>query len=254
MTQKYIDDLDFVNIDAVLTDEEKLVRNTVRSFVDSEVMPVIREHYQAGTFPKELIKSMGELGLLGANLDGYGCAGMGAKAYGIVMQELERGDSGIRSFASVQGALCMYPIYRFGSEEQKKKWLPKMAAGEVIGCFGLTEPDFGSNPSGMLTRAEKKGDKWVLHGSKMWITNGTMAHIAIIWAKVEGKIRGFIVETDTPGFVAHEVKGKLSLRASDTAELSLDQVEVPLENILPCLLYTSPSPRDRTRSRMPSSA
>ncbi|HMQ09809.1 MAG TPA: acyl-CoA dehydrogenase family protein [Oligoflexia bacterium] len=233
MSEAYIRDLDFVNADLLLSDEDKMVRQTVRDFVDQEVLPIIQKHYRAGSFPKELVKPMANLGLLGANLHGYDCAGMGSKAYGLVMQELERGDSGIRSFASVQGALCMYPIYAFGSEEQKQQWLPKMAAGEVIGCFGLTEPDFGSNPAGMITRAEKKGNKWIIHGTKMWITNGCNAHIAIIWAKTEDGIRGFIVETDREGFEATQVTGKLSLRASDTAELSLDQVEIPEENMLP---------------------
>lgn len=230
---KPFEQLDYLQIDDLLTEEERMVRETVRAFVQEQVLPIIVEHARAGTFPKQLIKPMAELGLLGSNIQGYDCAGMNNVAYGLVMQELERGDSGIRSFVSVQGGLCMYPIYAFGSEEQKKKWLPQMARGEKIGCFGLTEPDFGSNPSGMLTKAEKKGNKWVLHGSKMWITNGTQADLAIVWAKVDGKIRGFIVEKGTPGFTASEVKGKLSLRASDTAELSFNNCEIPEENILP---------------------
>lgn len=230
---KPFEHLDYLQMDELFTEEERMVRETVRSFVQENILPVIVEHNRAGTFPKHLIKPMGELGLLGSNLKGYDCAGMNNTAYGLVMQELERGDSGIRSFVSVQGGLCMYPIYAFGSEAQKEKFLPAMAHGEKIGCFGLTEPDFGSNPSGMITRAEKKGSKYVLHGAKMWITNGTMADVAIVWAKLDGKIRGFLVEKGTKGFTASEVKGKLSLRASDTAELSFDNCEIPEENILP---------------------
>ena len=230
---KSFESLDYMNIDALLSEEERMVRDTVRAFVEDKVLPIISKHAREGTFPKELIKPMAEIGLLGATIEGYECAGMNGVAYGLAMQELERGDSGLRSFASVQGSLCMYPIYAYGSEDQKKKWLPQMARGEKIGCFGLTEPDFGSNPGGMITRAEEKGSKWVIHGTKMWITNGTMADLAIVWAKLDGKIRGFIVEKDTPGFTATEVTGKLSLRASDTAELSFDQCEIPKENILP---------------------
>lgn len=230
---KAFEQLDYLKIDDLLTEEQRMVRDTVRAFVQEHVIPVIAQHAREGTFPKNLIKPMGELGLLGSSLKGYGCAGMDHTSYGLVMQELERGDSGIRSFVSVQGGLCMYPIHAFGSEEQKNKWLPKMASGDVIGCFGLTEPDFGSNPAGMITKATKKGNKYVLHGAKMWITNGTQAHIAIVWAKLDGKIRGFLVEKGTPGFTATELKGKLSLRASDTAELSFDNCEIPEENILP---------------------
>ncbi len=230
---KAFEQLDYLKIDDLLTEEQRMVRDTVRAFVQEHVIPVIAGHAREGTFPKNLIKPMGELGLLGSSLKGYGCAGMDHTSYGLVMQELERGDSGIRSFVSVQGGLCMYPIHAFGSEEQKNKWLPKMASGDVIGCFGLTEPDFGSNPAGMITKATKKGNKYVLHGAKMWITNGTQAHIAIVWAKLDGKIRGFLVEKGTPGFTATELKGKLSLRASDTAELSFDNCEIPEENILP---------------------
>jgi len=230
---KPFESLDYLQIDELLSEEERMVRETVRGFVEKNVIPIIADYARKGEFPKQLIKPIAELGLLGANLHGYECAGMSAVAYGLAMQELERGDSGIRSFASVQGSLCMYPIYAYGSEEQKQHWLPQMARGEKIGCFGLTEPDFGSNPSGMLTRAEKKGDKWVLHGTKMWITNGNMADLAIVWAKVEDRIKGFIVEKGTPGFTVKEVKGKLSLRASDTAELSFDRCEIPLENLLP---------------------
>lgn len=230
---KVFESLDYLQIHELFTDEEKMVMDTVRDFVEREVVPVIADHARKGVFPKHLIKTIGSLGLLGANLKGYECAGMGAVAYGLAMQELERGDSGIRSFASVQGSLCMYPIHAFGSEAQKNKWLPAMARGEKIGCFGLTEPDFGSNPSGMITYAEKKGSSWVLHGTKMWITNGTMADLAIVWAKLDGRIRGFIVEKGTPGFQSREVTGKLSLRASDTAELSFDRCEIPEDNILP---------------------
>ena len=230
---KPFESLDYLRIDELLSEEERMVRETVRGFVEEKVIPVIASFARKGEFPKDLIRPIADLGLLGANLHGYDCAGMSAVTYGLAMQELERADSGIRSFASVQGSLCMYPIYAYGSEEQKKKWLPSMARGEKIGCFGLTEPDFGSNPSGMLTTAEKKGAGYVLHGTKMWITNGTMADLAIVWARLDGKIRGFIVEKGTPGFTANEVTGKLSLRASDTAELAFDRCEIPAENILP---------------------
>src|SRR5690606_24534984 len=205
----------------------------VGAWVDDSVLPVIEQAYIERRFPRDLIPQMAELGILGANLpEEYGCAGLNSVAYGLIMQELERGDSGVRSFASVQGALCMYPIFAFGSEEQKREYLPRMAAGEVIGCFGLTEPDFGSNPAGMLTRAVRDGDGWVINGAKMWITNGSMAHIAIVWAKTGdlddvASIRGFIVPTDTPGFVARDQKGKLSLLASDTSELPFQDVRVP---------------------------
>ncbi|MCB1197496.1 MAG: acyl-CoA dehydrogenase family protein [Deltaproteobacteria bacterium] len=225
--------LDFYASDDLFTEEERMVRDTVRAFVSEQVLPLITEHYRAGKFPKQLIAPMGELGLFGANLQGYDCAGMNNIAYGLIMQELERGDSGLRSFVSVQGALCMYPIYAFGSEAQKQKYLPGMAKGDIIGCFGLTEADFGSNPGGMITRAEKKGDKYILNGEKMWISNGTQADIAIIWAKLDDKVRGFIVDTKSDGYKAVEIKGKLSLRASDTAELFFDNVEVPAENLLP---------------------
>ncbi len=230
---KPFEHLDYLHIDELYSEEERMVRDTVRAFVRDKVQPIITKHYREGTFPRELIKPMAELGLLGASLKGYECAGMNGVAYGLTLAELEAGDSGLRSFASVQGSLCMYPIYAYGTEEQKKKYLPPMARGEKIGCFGLTEPDFGSNPGGMISRAEKKGNKWVLHGTKMWITNGTVADLAIVWAKTTDGIRGFIVEKGTPGFTASEVKGKLSLRASDTAELSFDRCEIPEENILP---------------------
>jgi glutaryl-CoA dehydrogenase len=232
--------LDFYDIDSVLSEEERAVRDSVRRFVDDRVLPVIGDAYVQGRFPKELIPEMGELGVFGANLpEEYGCAGLNNVQYGLIMQELERGDSGVRSFASVQGALAMYPIYAFGSEEQKRRWLPKMATGEVIGCFGLTEPDYGSNPSGMITMAKEQADgTWVLNGAKMWITNGSTAHIAVVWAKTNGdpsdkSIRGFIVPTGTKGFKAKDQKGKLSLRASDTSELVFQDVHLPADAILP---------------------
>jgi glutaryl-CoA dehydrogenase len=232
--------LDFFDIDSALTEEERAVRDSVRRFVDERVLPVIGDAYVEGRFPKELVPEMGELGVFGANLpEEYGCAGLNNVQYGLIMQELERGDSGVRSFASVQGALAMYPIYAFGSEEQKRHWLPRMAKGEVIGCFGLTEPDYGSNPSGMITMAREQGDgSWVINGSKMWITNGSTAHIAVVWAKTNGdasdrSIRGFVVPTDSPGFKAKDQKGKLSLRASDTSELSFQDVHLPADAILP---------------------
>src|SRR5687768_7321242 len=232
--------LDFFDIDSALTEEERAVRDSVRRFVDERVLPIIGDAYVEGRFPKELVPEMGELGVFGANLpEEYGCAGLNNVQYGLIMQELERGDSGIRSFASVQGALAMYPIYAFGSEEQKRHWLPRMAKGEVIGCFGLTEPDYGSNPSGMITMAREEADgSWILNGSKMWITNGSTANIAIVWAKTNGdasdrSIRGFIVPTDSAGFKAKDQKGKLSLRASDTSELSFQDVRLGPEALLP---------------------
>ena len=228
--------LDVLGIGALLTDEERLVQSEVRKYVESEVTPIIAACFEEGRFPTELIPSLAELGVLGANLpEEYGCAGMNNVAYGLVMQELEAGDSGIRSFASVQGALCMYPIFQFGSEEQKRKWLPQMAAGKVIGCFGLTEPNHGSNPGGMLTRAKRVADGWLLNGSKAWITNGSMAQIAIVWAKTDeqDEIRGFIVEKGTKGFATRETHHKLSLRASDTSELFFQDCLIPEENILP---------------------
>lgn len=231
--------IDYYDMDSLLSEEERMIRDTVREWVDDNLLPVIQEAYINRHFPKELIPQMAELGIFGANLpEEYGCAGLNNVAYGLIMQELERGDSGIRSFASVQGALCMYPIFAFGSEEQKRKYLPEMAAGDVIGCFGLTEPDFGSNPGGMITTARQDGDGWVLNGAKMWITNGSMADIAIVWAKTgalddSSSIRGFIVPTDAPGFEARDQKGKLSLLASDTSELSLQDVRVGPEALLP---------------------
>jgi len=231
--------VDFYDTDSLLSEEERAVRDTVRAWVDDHVIPIIGEHYLHGRFPKQLIPSMAELGLFGANLpEEYGCAGLNNVAYGLIMQELERGDSGVRSFASVQGALVMHPIFEFGSEEQKRRWLPEMASGRVIGCFALTEPDYGSNPAGMITVAKETNDGWVLNGAKMWITNGSTAHVAVVWAKTgpvddPGSIRGFLVPTDTPGFSAKDQTGKLSLRASDTSEIVLHDVRVPRDALLP---------------------
>ena len=232
--------LDFFNIDSQLSEEERAVRDSVRRFVDERVLPIIGKCYVEGRFPKELVPEMAELGVFGANLpEEYGCAGLNNVAYGLIMQELERGDSGVRSFASVQGALAMYPIYAFGSEDQRRAWLPRMARGEVIGCFGLTEPDFGSNPAGMITMAQEQSDgSWLLNGAKMWITNGSTAQISVVWAKTNGdkserSIRGFIVPTNTKGFKARDQKGKLSLRASDTSELVFEDVHLPNDAILP---------------------
>ena len=231
--------VDYFDVDGLLTEEERQVRDMVRDWVEQEVMPVIQEHYVEHRFPEHLVPQMAELGFFGANLPvQYGCAGLGEVAYGLIMQELERGDSGIRSFASVQGALVMYPIHEFGSEAQREAWLPKLASGEAIGCFGLTEPDFGSNPGGLRTRAERDGDGWVLNGNKMWITNGSMADVAVVWAKTgdiddPSSIRGFLVEADRDGFSAKDQEGKLSLLASDTSELVLQDVRVPEENLLP---------------------
>jgi glutaryl-CoA dehydrogenase len=231
--------VDFYEINGLLSEEERAVRDTVRAWVDEHLMPIIGDCYVAGRFPRELIPGMAELGLFGANLpEKYGCAGLNNVAYGLIMQELERGDSGIRSFASVQGALVMYPIYAFGSEAQRQRWLPPLAAGTDIGCFGLTEPDFGSNPGGMITTARKTAGGWLLNGTKMWITNGSQATVAIIWAKTgdlgdSKSVRGFIVPTATKGFTARDQKGKLSLRASDTSELVLQDVLVPPDALLP---------------------
>src|SRR5438477_2727751 len=228
--------VDFLEFDTLLTDDERLVRDTTRRFIEDNLIPIIEDCNRAGRFPRELVKPMGELGFFGASLKGYGCAGMSNVEYGLVTQELERGDSGVRSFVSVQSALVMYPIYAFGSEEQKQQWLPALQKGEKLGCFGLTEPDFGSNPSGMRTRARKIGKEYVLNGEKMWITSGSIADVAIIWAKNEeedGKVRGFLVETDRPGFRAEDIHGKWSLRASVTSSLSLQDVRVPASNLLP---------------------
>jgi glutaryl-CoA dehydrogenase len=231
--------VDFMAIDTLLSEDDRAVRETVRSWVDEHLMPVIGRAYIEGRFPRQLVPGMAELGLFGANLpEEYGCAGLNHVAYGLIMQELERGDSGIRSFASVQGALVMYPIFAFGSEEQKRRWLPRLAAGQEIGCFGLTEPDFGSNPAGMLTTARETADGWVLNGTKMWITNGSQATVAIIWAKTGAlddarSVRGFIVPTDTPGYTAKDQEGKLSLRASDTSEIHLEDVRLRADALLP---------------------
>lgn len=226
--------VDFYRLDDLLSEEEIMVRDTVRTFADERIIPVIGRHFEAATFPMDLIPEMAALGLFGANLpEEYGCAGMNDVAYGLVMQELERGDSALRSFASVQGALVMYPIFAFGSEEQKRRWLPALAGGERIGCFGLTEPDHGSDPGAMETRAVKRGDRWVLNGTKSWITNGTIADVAVVWAKTSDGIRGFFVEKGTRGFSAPEIKHKMSLRASVTSQLILEDCEIPGENLLP---------------------
>ncbi|MBM3785807.1 MAG: acyl-CoA dehydrogenase [Acidobacteria bacterium] len=224
---------DYFRIESMLTEEELLVRRTTRQFVDDRLLPVIRSCYSDGRFPMELIPEMAELGLFGANLEGYGCAGMSQTEYGLIMQEIERGDSGVRSFVSVQGALVMYPLLAFGSEEQKSKWLPRLQQGKSIGCFGLTEPQFGSNPAGMLTRAVRDGDGWVLNGEKTWITNGSLAEVAIVWARTEEGVRGFVVERGTPGFTASDIHGKMSMRASVTSSLSLVDVRLPDSARLP---------------------
>jgi glutaryl-CoA dehydrogenase len=226
--------VDFLNLDELLSDEEKLARDTVRDWVSREFLPRVQEHVRRdGSFPMELVPGLAELGLFGANLHGYGCAGMNNVAYGLVMQELERGDSGLRSFASVQGSLVMYPIHGYGSDAQKERWLPELAAGRAIGCFGLTEPDAGSHVSAMRTRAERRGDTWVLSGTKRWITNGTLADVAVVWAATEDGVRGFLVEKGTPGFEARDIKGKFSLRASVTSELFLQDCPVPETSRLP---------------------
>jgi glutaryl-CoA dehydrogenase len=227
---------DFLHLDASLTEEELLVRRTARDFVDANVTPIIEGCFNDGRFPRELVSIMGGLGFYGANLEGYGCAGMSNVEYGLVLQELERGDSGLRSFVSVQSALVMYPIFAFGSEEQKSAWLPALATGEKLGCFGLTEPGFGSNPAGMTTRTRKSGEEYILNGEKMWITSGSIADVAIIWAKLEdddNQVRGFLVETNRPGFTSSDIHGKWSLRASVTSSLSLEDVRVPADHLLP---------------------
>ncbi len=228
-----LDPLDLYRISDELTDEERMIRESVGRFVDSKAMPLIAECFDQGRFPAELVPEIAELGLLGSSLEGYGCAGLNSVSYGLICQELERCDSGLRSFVSVQSSLCMYPIHAFGSEEQKEQWLPRMAAGEVIGCFGLTEPHGGSDPANMKTHAKKDGDDWILNGAKMWITNGSIAQIAIVWARTDDGIQGFIVETDSKGFEARDVKAKMSLRASITSELYFDNVRVPDANRLP---------------------
>ena len=228
--------VDFLHLDSNFNEDELLVRRTARDFVEDNLTPIIEECFRTERFPRELIPVMGELGFFGANLEGYGCAGMSNVEYGLVMQELERGDSGFRSFVSVQSALVMYPIYTFGSDEQKNTWLPALATGKKLGCFGLTEPGFGSNPGGMTTTARKVGDEYILNGEKMWITSGNISDVAVIWAKVQdedNRVRGFLVETDRPGFTAYEVHGKWSLRASITSGLSLQEVHIPAANLLP---------------------
>ncbi len=225
--------VDYMDIDSLFSEEELMVRQTVRDFVDDEVIPIIEEANRDEVFPKELIPKMAEMGLFGATISEYGLPGLNHVAYGLIMQELERGDSGIRSFASVQSGLVMYPIFTYGSKEQKDFWIPKLAAGEKIGCFGLTEPDFGSNPAGMRTTARKDGDGFVLNGAKAWITNGSIADVALVWAKLDGTIRGFLVEKGTKGFSTFEHKGKMSLRASVTSQLAFEDCRIPAENILP---------------------
>ncbi|HJP64669.1 MAG TPA: acyl-CoA dehydrogenase family protein, partial [Actinomycetota bacterium] len=228
-----MDPADILDVEALYTDEERLIRNTVREFVRERVMPDIDEWFEHGLFPKEIVPELGKLGLLGMHLHGYGCAGTNAVSYGIACLELEAGDSGMRSAISVQGSLSMWPIWKYGSDAQKEEWLPRMAAGEVIGCFGLTEPDFGSDPAGMRTTARRDGSDWVLSGTKMWITNGGIADVAIVWARADEGIQGFVVPTDTPGFSSTDIERKLSLRASVTSELVLDDVRLPAEALLP---------------------
>ncbi|NBD96404.1 MAG: acyl-CoA dehydrogenase [Gammaproteobacteria bacterium] len=228
-----LDPLDLFDVDDLLTDEERMIRDSVARFVDEKALPLIPGCFDESRFPDELIPEIADLGLLGSSLEGYGCAGLNAVSYGLICQELERGDSGLRSFVSVQSSLCMYPIHAFGSDEQKARWLPEMAAGKVIGCFGLTEPHGGSDPSNMKTRARRDGDDWILNGAKMWITNGSIADIAIVWAQTDDGVQGFIVEKDFDGFDAPDIKAKMSLRASITSELYFDNVRVPDANRLP---------------------
>ena len=225
--------VDYLQIDSLLSEEELLVRQTARQFVEDRAIPLVRDCFRDARFPKELIPEFGRLGFLGANLEGYGCAGMSNIEYGLVMQELERADSGLRSFASVQGGLVMYPILTYGSEEQKERWLPKLQSGEAIGCFGLTEPGFGSNPAGMQTRAKKEGNCWNLNGEKTWITNGTLADVSIVWARTDEGIRGFLVEKGTPGFTSSDIHGKLSMRVSVTSSLAMTDCRVPASAMLP---------------------
>ena len=226
--------VDYLDLDSMLTQDELLVRQTARQFVDERVVPLMRDAFNNGTFPTQLIREMGELGFFGANLEGYGCAGMNNVEYGLIMQELERGDSGLRSFVSVQGALVMYPIHTYGSEEQRQHWLPLLQSGEAIGCFGLTEPDFGSNPAGMRTTAAQDGDTWLLNGEKTWITSGSVADVAVVWARTPEGVRGFLVESGTEGFSASDIHGKLSMRASVTSSLHFSDCRVPGANRLPC--------------------
>jgi len=232
-TRKSLDPLDLYDVGSLLSEEERMVRDSVARLVDERVLPVIRKHFEDHTFPRELVGELAALGLLGSSLDGYGCAGLNAVSYGLICQELERGDSGIRSFVSVQSSLCMYPIHAFGSEAQRQKYLPRMATGELIGCFGLTEPHGGSDPGNMKTHAKRRGSDWVLNGAKMWITNAPIADLAVVWAQAEDGIRGFIVERGTKGFEAPEIERKFSLRASSTGAIFLQDVVVPEENVLP---------------------
>lgn len=228
-----IDPLDFLEIDRLLTEEEREIRDAVRAFVEGEILPGIEGWFESATFPREVAKGLADLGLLGMHLEGYGCLGANAVSYGLACLELEAGDSGFRSFVSVQGSLCMFPIHRYGSDEQKERWLPAMARGEVIGCFGLTEPDAGSDPASMRTHARRDGSDWVISGTKMWITNGGIADLAVVWAKTDEGVRGFLVPTDSPGFSTHDIHRKLSLRASVTSELVLDEVRLPGDAVLP---------------------
>jgi glutaryl-CoA dehydrogenase len=225
--------LDFLDLEALLTEEERLVRDTVREFVRDRVLPGIGDWFERGEFPTEMFKELGALGLLGMHLTGYGCAGASAVSYGLACMEMEAGDSGFRSAISVQGSLAMFPIWKFGSEEQKQEWLPRMAAGEAVGCFGLTEPDFGSDPASMRTAARRDGGDWILSGTKMWITNGSIADVAVVWARTDEGIRGFLVPRHTPGFTARDIERKLSLRASVTSELILDDCRLPADSVLP---------------------
>src|SRR4051812_46771991 len=225
--------VDFIEFDSLLSEDELLVRDNTRKWVEEKIIPIIEQCNREGRFPRELVPEMGQLGFFGANLKGYGCAGMSNVEYGLAMQEIELGDSGLRSFVSVQSALVMYPILAFGSEEQKQRWLPRLQSGEAVGCFGLTEPSFGSNPAGMLTRARREGAEWVLDGEKTWITNGSVADVALVWARAEDSIRGFLVERGTPGFTASEIHGKLSMRASVTSSLALNNCRVPESALLP---------------------
>ncbi len=225
--------VDYFEVEGLFSEEERMMQDVARAFTDEQILPMIIQHFRQGTFPTGLIRKMGDLGFLGANLQGYGCAGINNVAYGLIMQELERGDSGVRSFASVQGSLVMYPIRTFGSEAQKERWLPKLAAGEAVGCFGLTEPDFGSDPGNMATKAVSVGAEYVLNGTKLWITNGSIADLAVVWAKLDGVIHGFLVERGTPGFTARDIHGKHSMRASVTSELSFQDCRVPADTLLP---------------------
>ena len=225
--------VDYYEVEGLLSEEERMMRDVARAFADEQILPIVTQHFRQGTFPSDLIRKLGALGFLGANLQGYGCAGINNVAYGLIMQELERGDSGVRSFASVQGSLVMYPIHAFGSEAQKERWLPKLAAGEAVGCFGLTEPDFGSDPGSMATKAVSLGAEYVLNGTKLWITNGSLADLAVVWAKLDGVVRGFLVERGTPGFTARDIHGKHSMRASVTSELSFQDCRVPADTLLP---------------------